>query len=78
MPRWIGVFLFNFGNLLACRINSLKSDETFMTKQFAGKLRTIRGRKYRVLIETGPDITTEWGVPAGIQTARNGGTTQIP
>jgi hypothetical protein len=61
--------LFNFGNLQACRINSLRSDDTFMTRHFAGKVRTSLGRKYRVLIETGPDIATEWGVSAGIQTA---------
>jgi hypothetical protein len=41
-----------------------------MTRHFAGKVRTSLGRKYRVLIETGLDIATEWGVSDGIQTAR--------
>jgi len=29
-------------------------------------------------METFPHMATEWGVFAGIQTARNGGTTQMP
>src|SRR5467141_4900575 len=72
------VFLFNLLNLHACRISSLNSDETFITKHFPRSLRQSFGRKYSVLIETGPDIATECGVFAGIHNARIGGTTQTP
>src|SRR4029077_10844843 len=70
--------LFNLLNLQACRISSRKSDETFITKHFPGSFLQSLGRKYKVLIETGPDISTEWGVFVGIHTARNGSTTQTP
>src|SRR6516162_4929792 len=65
-------------NLHACRINSLKSGDTFMTKHLWARARQSLGKKYRVLIDTCPEISTEWKVFAGIQTARRGGTTQIP
>src|SRR6266849_10916585 len=72
------VFLFNLLNLQACKISSRNSVEAFITKHFPGSLRQSLGRKYSVLIETGPDIATECGVSAGIHTARSGGTTQTP
>src|SRR5216110_2095190 len=49
-----------------------------MTKHFPRNARQSFGRKYRVLMETCPDMATECGVFAGIQTARSGGTTQTP
>src|SRR6266702_2194665 len=70
--------LLNRLNLQACRISSRNSAETFITKHFSENFLQSLGRKYRVLIETGPDISTECGVFAGIHTARSGGTTQTP
>src|SRR2546421_7842848 len=49
-----------------------------MTKHFPRNARQSFGRKYRVLMETCPDMATECGVFAGIQTARSGGTTETP
>src|SRR5258707_15201045 len=72
------VLLFNLLNLHACRITSLRSDDTFMTKHFPRNARQSFGRKYKVLMETCPDMATECGVFAGIQIARSGGTTQTP
>src|SRR6266403_1991593 len=72
------VFAKSFQVSLVSRISSLNSDETFITKHFPRSLRQSFGRKYSVLIETGPDIATECGVFAGIHNARIGGTTQTP
>src|SRR6202795_1709024 len=73
-----GAFLFSLLNVQAWRISSRRSGVTFITKHFFGNPLTRRGRKYNVRIETWPDMVTEGGVLAGIQTARIGGTTQIP
>src|SRR5271169_3623031 len=76
--RSAGTLLSSFENPHACRISSFKSGDTFMTKHFFGRAWQSSGRKYSVLIETRPEVDTEWGVFAGIQTARSGGTTQMP
>src|SRR5208282_6522792 len=68
----------NLSYVQACRISSVRSGDTFITKHFPGSLRTSPGRKYSVRMETGPDMRTECGVFAGIHTARIGGTTQRP
>src|SRR5215831_20724539 len=69
---------FNLGNWQAWRISSFKKPDTFITKHLGGKARRRLGNRYRVLIETAPDMVTECGVSAGIHTARIGGTTQTP
>src|SRR6267378_3876636 len=71
-------FLLSFENTHACRINSRNRADTFNTKHFRGRRGNNAGRKYKVRIETAPDMTIEWGVFAGIQTPRKGGTTQMP
>src|SRR5215467_8000600 len=74
----IATRLCNLGNWQAWRISSFKKPDTFITKHLAGKARRRLGNRYRVLIETAPDMVTECGVSAGIHTARIGGTTQTP
>jgi hypothetical protein len=70
--------LLNRLNWQACRISSRNSGETFITKHFSENFLQSLGKKYNVLIETGPDIATECGMSAGIHTARSGGTAQTP
>jgi hypothetical protein len=59
-------------------MSSFKKELMFRTQHDRGRRRTYRGAKYRVRIETIPDITMLCTVRDGIHTARWGGTTQKP
>lgn len=59
-------------------MSSFRNVETLITQQSAGSPFAIRRFKYRVRIATAPDIVIECEISAGIQTARLGGTTQVP
>ncbi len=59
-------------------MSSFSNVETLITQQSRGSPCAIRGFKYRVRIATAPDIVIVCETSAGIQTARLGGTTQVP
>jgi hypothetical protein len=59
-------------------MSSFSNVETLITQQSPGTPFAIRGFKYRVRIATAPDIAIVIETSAGIQTARLGGTTQVP
>jgi len=59
-------------------MSSFSNVETLITQQSRGSPLAIRGFKYRVRIATTPDIVMVCETSAGIQTARLGGTTQVP
>jgi len=59
-------------------MSSFSNVETLITQQSPGTPFAIRGFKYRVRIATAPDIAIVCETFSGIQTARLGGTTQVP
>src|SRR5579863_10731585 len=70
--------VFNVRTVHAWRISSLSRAETLITQQSRGGPLARRGLRYSVRIATTPDIVIVCGIVAGIQTARCGGTTQVP
>jgi len=68
----------NVRNVHAYRTNSLSKAGTLITQQSGGSPLASRGFRYSVRIATEPDIVTMCGTPAGIHTARWGGTTHVP
>ena len=63
---------------MARSTSSRSSGETLTAKQRVGVFRVMLVLKNTVLTDTRPNISTSCLTPAGIQTARCGGTTQVP
>jgi hypothetical protein len=63
---------------LASSSRSWSRNHTFLENSVRTRDIATRGFKYRVRIATSPDIVMVCENSAGIQTARLGGTTQVP